>query len=129
MLKGLPGSGKTTRAKELVTQGWIRVNKDDLRAMMFDGVEWNRDLEKLVEELHFEGIRIALKHGHDVVIDNTNLKESDAEDYAMIAHMWRCEFSIEEMNTSLGECIKRDAKRARMVGRDVIVSMYERYYT
>ena len=35
MLKGLPASGKSTYAKELVKeQGFVRANKDDLRAML-----------------------------------------------------------------------------------------------
>lgn len=36
VLKGLPASGKSTYAKELVNKGWKRVNKDDLRAMIDD---------------------------------------------------------------------------------------------
>ena len=37
ILRGLPGSGKTTRARELVADDprCARVNRDDLRMMMF----------------------------------------------------------------------------------------------
>jgi predicted ABC-type ATPase len=50
MTKGLPGSGKTTWAKEMVSKskGSVkRVNKDDLRAML-DAGEWSKENEKFV---------------------------------------------------------------------------------
>ena len=37
MLVGIPGSGKSTYAKQIVTKdpsNWVRINNDDLRAMM-----------------------------------------------------------------------------------------------
>jgi len=43
LLKGLPASGKSTYAKSLSsTCNYIRVNKDDLRAMMFGG-NWTKE--------------------------------------------------------------------------------------
>lgn len=36
MMRGIPGSGKTTRAREICADtGALRVNKDDLRTMSF----------------------------------------------------------------------------------------------
>ena len=47
LLKGLPASGKTTFAKELVRSdgNWIRVNKDDLRNMLHGG-KWQSSRER-----------------------------------------------------------------------------------
>ena len=48
MMKGLPGSGKTTRAMEMLAEnpnGIKRVSKDDLRAMLDNG-RWSGDAEK-----------------------------------------------------------------------------------
>jgi len=48
ILKGLPASGKSTYAKELVAKGnWKRINKDDLRAML-DCSKWSKANEKFV---------------------------------------------------------------------------------
>ena len=46
ILKGLPASGKSTYAKELVSKGWKRVNKDDLRSMI-DGGKWSKKNEEM----------------------------------------------------------------------------------
>jgi len=73
MLKGLPASGKSTYAKELVSKNhnWVRVNKDDLRAMMNNG-EFSYKLEKQIVKTERELVDIALKNGKSVVIDDTN---------------------------------------------------------
>jgi len=45
ILRGLPGSGKSTLAKQLVKDSGSsgRINRDDLRAMIFDSV-WSGPL-------------------------------------------------------------------------------------
>lgn len=49
MLRGLPASGKTTAARDLVrTSGnFGRINRDDLRAMLFESV-WSGKREDIV---------------------------------------------------------------------------------
>ena len=50
---GLPASGKTTWAKELMEKEpgeWKRINKDDLRAMLDNG-RWSHINERFVIEL------------------------------------------------------------------------------
>ena len=50
MLKGLPASGKTTRAKQMVELGVKRVNRDELRLMVDSGV-YNKDNERLIRKI------------------------------------------------------------------------------
>ena len=58
MLRGLPASGKSTYAKELADKGWIRVNKDDLRAML-NNSNWSKGNEKRVLKLRDDIIALS----------------------------------------------------------------------
>lgn len=73
LLRGLPASGKSTYAKELVSKNhnWVRVNKDDLRAMMNNG-EFSWKLEKQIVKAERELAENALKLGKNVIVDDTN---------------------------------------------------------
>ena len=122
MLKGLPGSGKTTHAKKMVQLGVKRVNRDDLRDMVDSGV-YNRANEYLIRFLAKMLVKEILLQGHDVVIDNTNLKPEDEKGWRLWAHRWARYFKVIEMKTSLEECIRRDAKRENPVGEKAIRSM------
>src|SRR5579885_1813600 len=75
LTKGLPASGKSTYAKELLKKEpgrWKRVNRDDLRAMLDDSV-WSESNEKYVVALQEHVIRTALNAGVNVIVDNTHL--------------------------------------------------------
>src|SRR5207245_9019847 len=61
LLKGLPASGKSTYAKELVLKGWKRVNKDDLRAMIDNG-KWSHSNEDIIKEDR-KSTRLNSSHG------------------------------------------------------------------
>ena len=122
MLKGLPGSGKTTRAKQLVQRGAKRVNRDELRTMVDSGV-YSTENERLIRIICDVIIIKALRHGSDVVDDNTNLKPRDEQDLRALANICNAHFIVVEMETSTEECIRRDAKREHPVGEEAIRSM------
>ena len=127
MLKGLPGCGKTTYAMELVNQGWKRVNKDDLRAMI-DGGKWNNKNEDNIIEIRDIIIIHYLDAGYNVVCDDTNLAPIHEETLMDIADNCDVEFEVKEFDTPVYECIERDAKRGdKSVGSKVILNMYFKY--
>ena len=69
MLRGLPGSGKTTLAREIVEDGnWGRVNRDDLRAMIFNG-KWSGRREEIIIAAEKAIAQVLLEHGHGAMID------------------------------------------------------------
>ena len=81
--RGLPGSGKTTFAKAWVaedTAGRARVNKDDLRRLMHDGVYLGRDTENTINMIRDTMIRKLLRKGISVINDDTNLPQSVARE-------------------------------------------------
>lgn len=72
MLKGLPASGKTTQARKLVGQGWVRVSKGDIHSMLYQDIHTN-DTEKQVSTIYNDIIDTSLERGRNVVVDDTNL--------------------------------------------------------
>ena len=128
MLKGLPASGKSTYAKELVSKNhnWVRVNKDDLRAMMNNG-EFSGKLEKQVVKTEREIAENALKIGKSVVIDDTNFNPTHEEFFRQLAKSYKAEFDVKFFNTPLEICMIRDNERPNGVGETVIRRMYNQY--
>ena len=128
MLKGLPASGKSTYAKELVAQGYKRVNKDDLRGMIDDS-KFNKTNEEYVKNIETELVRDFIRNGLNVVVDDTNFAyEEHWENVASSTENSNVEFEVKFFDTPVHECIERDAKRGdKSVGAKVILDMYFRY--
>lgn len=128
-LKGLPGCGKSTYAKDLMERkpnSWKRVNKDDLRAMVDDGF-WSRDAEKLILNIQDKIILEALEAGKNVIVDNTHLAPSHEERIRQLVK-GKADFEIEDFTgVPVEECIDRDLKRLKSVGEQVIRGMYNQY--
>ncbi|CAM6006383.1 unnamed protein product, partial [Sphagnum balticum] len=119
-------SGKSTYAKGVVAKdpsNWVRVNNDDLRAMM-NGSVWSQEYEKMVTDLRNHIIRDALKRGKNVIIDNLNLNKRHFDDVCKIAKSVNSDIMIYEkaFYIEVEEAIERDAKREGKgkVGEDVI---------
>lgn len=136
VLVGLPGSGKTTDARRLLEaeDKWIRVNRDDLRAMcnppsaMYGGGA----REDLNRQMSRRCVQFALTSGFNVVVDDTNLVPKTRK-------YWR-DLAVEMsprvggvllvtlvFRTTVADCIARDAARAAPVGEKVIRRMAEQY--
>jgi len=125
ILKGLPASGKSTYAKELVAKGWKRVNKDDLRAMIDDS-NWSREKEKYILNIEKFVVAHFLAEGLNVVVDDTNFGHESA--WTNLASQEGCESEIKFFDTPVMECVARDAKRGdKSVGAKVIFRMYNQY--
>lgn len=127
MLKGLPASGKTTYARELVEkQGYVRVNKDDLRAMMHNG-EWSKGNETEILRVRDNTINAALDDGKSVVVDDTNFAAIHQNTLERVAGRRGAEFEVLFIDTPLEECISRNEKRANKVPLNVITEMHGKY--
>lgn len=125
IMRGLPASGKSTRAKEIVKEfgNVVRINRDSLRKMLhFDtwsGVNEGLTIKAqkaLVEEFIANSNRV-------VIIDDTNLNLGTLESWKQYAKGKEIEFKVITMDTPIAECIKRDKKRENGVGSDVIINM------
>lgn len=125
ILKGLPASGKTTYAKALVAEGWKRVNKDDLRDML-DGGKYTKGNENFVLNLRDQIILDAIEKGRNVVIDDTNFHSKHEKRIKEIVGN-RAKVEVKLIECDVNECIERDRKRVKSVGKNVIIEMWERY--
>lgn len=135
LTKGLPGSGKTTWAKELLAKEpgkWKRINKDSLRAML-DNSAWGKENEQFVLSTRDQLILNALTQGYNVVIDDTNLH---AKHFNHIKELLSetpfndVEIEIKDFtDVPLEVCLERDYKRdgKERVGKKVIMRMYNQF--
>ena len=125
-LRGLPASGKTTYARKLVEKGWVRVNKDDLRAML-NNSKFSKDNESYILSLRDEIIISSLVQGKNVVVDDTNLDPKHLIAIESIAGEFLADFEIRFFDVDVKECIKRNRERQNTVPDKVIYNMYEWY--
>lgn len=136
IMRGLPGSGKSTYAKKLVKDHpnvYKRINRDDLRAM-FDQSHFSKSNEKFVRQVRDMLIVKALEDGKSVIVDDTNLSSKNENRIRQLVsdfikeHGHEVKVEIKEMDTSLADCIERDAKREKPVGAKVIRRMHQQFY-
>lgn len=130
--RGLPGCGKTFRAKSLVAgnrKKWARVSRDDIRMMHHDQpYVGDRDLEDTVTVSQFAMIEALLRSGRNVISDSTWLSDRDFGDLQKLVARVGCEFRVWDMrDVPLEVCIERDAGRERPVGEAVIRQLHQRY--
>lgn len=133
MLSGLPASGKSTYAEELVKTGgnWVRVNKDSLRTMLhFDKFTHNN--EALTQQVEVAIAIEALKNGYNVVVDDTNLGEKHRNLWSGLAKDEGHTFEQMNFDADAETCLYRDLLRERKigkksVGRAVIMNMAMQY--
>ncbi|MGA3016322.1 MAG: AAA family ATPase [Bryobacteraceae bacterium] len=127
-LRGLPASGKTTWAKRKLAalnkdgnRRAVRVNKDEIRARLLakggasEGKAIKRETELVTK---------AMKSGLNVIIDNTHFNPIHEWRYRDLAEEYGYRFRIVSFtDVSSNECIRRDQKRRKRVGPDVIVRL------
>jgi predicted kinase len=129
--RGLPGCGKSTRARAWVAEDprqRARVNRDDLRAQLHDGVWHGGDTEAQVIAARDGAITALLRRGTDVVCDETALPQRTARDLAGLALRAGARLEVWDMtDVPLDVCLERDAARPNPVGEQVIRDMHARF--
>lgn len=125
MTKGLPGSGKSTWAKEQTS--FKRVNKDDLRKMLDNG-NWSGNREQFVLMIRDLTITAAFEKGYSVIVDDTNLHPKHEVNLRALAKNYNARFEIKDFTeVPIETCIKQDLMRDNSVGEAVIRKMYKQF--
>lgn len=129
LTKGLPGSGKTKWANELIDahpNAYKRVNKDSLREML-DHSRWSGDAEKFVLTVRDAIILAALEEGKHVIVDDTNLHPKHMTRIEQLVR-GKAEVKIQDFTeVPIEECIRRDLDRPKSVGEKVIRDMHKQF--
>src|SRR5690348_6177245 len=126
--RGLPGSGKTTWAKQ--QGGHLRINRDELRRMLHGGPLYTGWAEIQVTLAQRAAIEALLRAGLNVICDDTNLRARVVRDLAELARSVGASVVVHDFtDVPVDECVARDALRAdgERVGEEVIRDMWRRY--
>lgn len=128
VFKGLQASGKSTVAKAMANNGWVRTNKDDIREELFNGNYTRKDEKKVVKERD-RRIRLALSEGKNVVVDDTNLNPVHIKTLFNIAKEFNATLEVDDsfLDVPLSVCIERDKLREKSVGEKVIRETFHKW--
>jgi len=139
--RGLPASGKSTRARAWVTEDpaqHARVNRDDLRAMAHDSAFVKQSpttagTERQIIAIRDAAITALLGRGVDVVCDDTNLPNRVARDLRRLAVLAQAEFEVWDLtDVPYATCMSRNDSRKgnwppNNVPDEVLYDMYMKY--
>jgi predicted kinase len=134
VLCGISASGKSTFAKEMESQGYMDINRDDIRFKLFcNGVrDWNlykftKERENRVtreQEVATDG---AWMLGMNVIISDTNINDKTRNFWINRLTDLGYDVEVKYFDIDLMEALQRDAKRPNGVGYKVITDQYARY--
>lgn len=126
MLKGLPGSGKSTWAKQMSrnNQQYVRVNKDDIREM----TGYTPHRENMVCTIRDAIVtHVLLVQKKTIIVDDTNFHPKHETRLRELATLCHAEFEEKFFDVPLEQCIENDLKRVKSVGEKVIRKMWRDY--
>ena len=133
LLRGVPGSGKSTAALQLMNDfpdQFVRVNRDDIRMMMFGEYHFTGDdastKEKAVTQVEHSLIKSAIKAGKRPLVDATNLNPQSVKSLLRLSGAHGMSVDHIDFEVSQEEAIRRDAGRTKKVGEDVIKKFFQR---
>lgn len=120
IMVGLPGSGKSTRAKELAAleKSCVILSSDAIRKEL-SGSEQDQTQNDRVFKLLYQRMNDYLSKGESVIIDATNTTLKSRKRILSECRV-PCYKEIQLVMTPIEDCITRDASRERSVGREVI---------
>jgi predicted kinase len=131
LTRGLPASGKSTFAKAWVAEDedWrIRINRDDIRHQIVNKYwplsRMQEDHTTLMEEAM---VTAAIKAKVSVVVDATHLRAAYVKRWYDVGNRLGVPVSVQDFETDVEECVRRDALRDRQVGAEVIRDLHQRF--
>ncbi len=134
ILVGIPGSGKSTWAKQYTKENkdTLRVNRDDFRFMLSDSWDYSKKAEDIVTGLETDAAIYAINAGYNVIIDATNLSRDPKERWNFLTklfHSAKVSIELKVFDTPYEECVKRNAKRVgkERVPDHIMENMYAKF--
>lgn len=127
MMAGIPGSGKTTWAKDLIDDNTVYISSDEIRKEFGDVNDMSNN-KKVFDTLR-ERYITALRNCQNVILDATHAKKKYRKEYIDIANENGAEISCVYMDIDYEVAQERNAKRERQVPNDVIRKMFYEFET
>jgi len=126
IMRGLPASGKTTYSSNLDA---VRVSRDDIRQTVQPGIFILDEVqERVVTKVEEQTVRLWLKAGRDVVVDDMNLRSKYVKRWISIAYQCGAEYDVVDLtNQPLNDCLERNETRGFKVPAELITGLHERY--
>lgn len=128
ILVGIPGSGKSTWAREFQKEkgSYVRLNRDDYRLMLKNETFCYFKIEEAITIMQNEAIMTALSSKLNVIVDNTHVNLSYINNVVeLVKH--NADISFKVFDTPLEVCIERDSKRLKPVDPEIIKKMYDNF--
>lgn len=122
ILRGIPLSGKSTYAKKIERFDTALLSRDTLRMNLFSLKRYNdykfsKENEKIVTDKFNFVFDIYLENNINIVLDNTNLKESYYKEYVGKAKEAGWEVEIKDFPISLTKAMLRNIVRRIKTGK------------
>lgn len=130
LTRGLPASGKTTWAERWVREDpetRVRVNRDDIRDMLFVQPAYEYKQEELVSAVEREAVLAAISAKLDVVVDATHLRPKYIASWQRFAKGHGADVIVKEFPADLYTVLLRNSTRERVVDESVIRNMWDKY--
>lgn len=128
LLCGIPGSGKSTYAKNYIsdcTKNTIHLSSDSIRAELYGDESIQGNPAEVFSIMQKRAIE-ALNNGYDVLYDATNITRKDRQGIISICPKF-VKIECHIIWAPIEVCIERDAARERTVGKEVIDRMLKRF--
>lgn len=133
---GVSGSGKTSWAREFLREtsdsyNWVHIERDMIRYNMlrYDPFtyKFRRKSEDLVTEKFYITLEAAILEGNNILISDNNLNPKYRSKLISCLGDNGYKVKIKTLSISFKQAVKRDLKRSRSVGKDVIYSQMKRF--
>lgn len=119
LVRGLPGSGKSTYATKEATKKGLVHYEADMYHMVNGEYKFDRKKASKAHEWCEMGVRNTLSRGHSVIVSNTFTTNEEMEVYRYMASWYRAKFNVVEMKENYGSI--------HGVPEDVIEKMKDRW--
>jgi predicted kinase len=128
ILVGAPGSGKTTFARYFLRteENWMRLCRDDFRAMHFSSGNLSQHEERLITEMIDSAVNALLAKKSNVLIDATHCRAEFLNHYIeRFNHL--ADISFKVFDADAATLAERCQKRFQNAGKAVPVSVQKKF--
>jgi predicted kinase len=130
MMIGLPGAGKNTWIDKNLPSTVKQVSRDDIRVELGyctpdEKIVGTSQQEAMVSDVFNKKLVSYVKDGHDVVINNINLKKKYRDGYKKLLNKYKIKWVYVVVEAPTIE--ENISRRERQVPEDVLRKMYETF--